>query len=74
MEIDNVFASGAVVGRATKHLWGHLAACGATGDPTRAWWRVQPRLRMQKRGQFLQQDHQYLFDWTDILFSHPKTL
>ena len=31
------------------------AARGATGDPTRAWWRVQPRLLTQKRGQFLQQ-------------------
>ena len=30
------------------------AARGATGDPTRAWWRVQPRLLTQKRGQFLQ--------------------
>ena len=29
------------------------AARGATGDPTRAWWRVQPRLLTQKRGQFL---------------------
>ena len=24
----------------------------STGDPTRAWWRVQPRLLTQKRGQF----------------------
>ena len=30
------------------------AARGATGDPTRAWWRVQPQLLTQKRGQFLQ--------------------
>ena len=30
------------------------AARGATGNPTRAWWRVQPRLLAQKRGQFLQ--------------------
>ena len=27
----------------------------ATGDPTRAWWRVQPQLLTQKRGQFLKQ-------------------
>ena len=26
----------------------------ATGDPTRASWRIQPRLLTQKRGQFLQ--------------------
>ena len=45
MEIDHVFASGAVVGRAAR---------GATGDLTRAWWRAQPRLLTQKRGQFLQ--------------------
>ena len=25
------------------------------GRPTRAWWRVQPRLLTLKRGQFLQQ-------------------
>ena len=31
------------------------AARGATGDHTRAWWRVQPRPLTQKRGQFLQQ-------------------
>ena len=37
MEIDHVFAS--------MHR--------ATGDLTRAWWRVQPRLLTQKRGQFL---------------------
>ena len=36
------------------------AARGATGDPTRAWWRVQPRLLTQKRGQFLQQLTPYL--------------
>ena len=28
-------------------------ARGAMSDPTRAWWRVQPRLPTQKRGQFL---------------------
>ena len=28
---------------------------GATGDSTRAWWRVQTRFLAQKRGQFLHQ-------------------
>ena len=38
--------------RGVAHLH---AAGGATGDPTRAWWHVQPRLLTQKRGQFLLQ-------------------
>ena len=56
MEIDLIFASGAVVERATTHSWGRRlrAAREATGDPKSAWWRVQPRLLTQKRGQFLQ--------------------
>ena len=36
------------------------AARGATGDPTRVWWWVQPRLLTQKRGQFLQLAYQYV--------------
>ena len=32
MEIDHVFASGAVVGRATTHSWGRLAPHFARGD------------------------------------------
>ena len=53
--IDHVFASGAVVGRSTTHEWcrpllrAQLRA--EPGDPTCAWWRVQPRLLTQKRGQ-----------------------
>ena len=54
MEIDHVFASGAVVGRTTMHSWGHPAVCSATSDPTCAWWRVHPRLLMKKHGRFLQ--------------------
>ena len=54
MEIDHFFASGAVDGRATTHEMGRPAERGAMGDPTRAWWRVQPRLLTQKRVQFLQ--------------------
>ena len=34
---------------------------GATGDPTRAWWRVQPWLLTQKHGQFLH--HITRFTW-----------
>ena len=44
MRIDHVFASGAVVGRATTH---------STPLVHGAWWRVQPRPLTQKRGQFL---------------------
>ena len=63
MEIDQLFASGAVVERATTHIWGRPAACCARsdGDPTRALWRVQPRLLTQKRGQFLHHCVSYQF-------------
>ena len=58
MEIDHVFSSGAVAGLATMH---------STGDPTRVWWSVQPRLLTQKCGWFLQY---YILCHN---FEHPMT-
>ena len=54
MEIDHIWGSGAVVGPGTRGVARLHAARGATGDPTRTWWRDQPRLLTQKRGQSLQ--------------------
>ena len=50
--IDHVFSSGAVVGRATMLDWGRPSLRAQPGDPTSTWWRVQPQLLTQKRGQF----------------------
>ena len=69
MEIDHVFASGAVVGRATTHSWGHRAPCDVTGNPTRAWWLVQPQLLAQKRGKFL---HLSFKKYISVLKTHGK--
>ena len=44
MEIDHVFVSGALVGRATTHSWGRPSPCCMRSD----------RQLTQKRGQFLQ--------------------
>ena len=64
MEIDHVFASGAMVRCTTMHSWGR-----PTGDPTRAWWHVQPQLLTQKCGEFLQPSITYPTLWMKIFQS-----